>query len=53
MRRESGVKGLKLTRGVCCLLLQSDFPEGSAFLNKASLLLEDPVLEPLALDSKL
>lgn len=55
MRRESGVKGLKLTRGVCCLLLLSviDFPEGSTFLNRATLLLEDPGPEPLALDNKL
>lgn len=55
MRRESGVKGLKLTSGVCCLLLLSvrDFAEGSTFLNKATLLLEDPVPEPLALDSRL
>lgn len=55
MRRESGVKGLKLTRGVCCLLLLSviDFPEGSTFLNRATLLLEDPGPDPLALDNKL
>lgn len=55
MRSESGVKGLKLTSGVCCLLLLSvmDFAEGSTFLNKATLLLEDPVPEPLALDSRL
>lgn len=55
MRRESGVKGLKLTRGVCCLLLLSemDFAEGSTFLNRATLLLEDPGAEPLALDNKL
>lgn len=55
IRRESGVKGLKLTRGVCHLLLLSviDFPEGSTFLNKATLLLEDPGPDPLALDSKL
>lgn len=49
------MKGLKLTRGVCCLLPLSvtDFPEGSTFLNRATLLLEDPGPEPLALDSKL
>lgn len=49
------MKGLKLTRGVCCLLLLSviDFPEGSTFLNRATLLLEDPRPEPLALDNKL
>jgi len=53
MRRESGVKGLKFTRGVCSLRLvsASDFPEGSTFLNKDTLLLEDP--EPRALCSKL
>lgn len=55
MRRESGVKGLKLTRGVWTLSLLSviDFPEVSAFLNRATLLLEHPELESLALDSKL
>lgn len=49
------MKGLKLTRGVCCLLLLSvsDFPEGSTFLNRATRLLEDPGPEPLALDNKL
>lgn len=54
MRRESGVKGLKLTRGVWCLLLLSviDFPEASAFLKRETLLLEDPAL-PLARDSRL
>lgn len=55
MRRESGVKGLKLTNGVCSLLLLSviDFPEASAFLNRATLRLEDPRPESLALDNKL
>lgn len=55
MRRESGVKGLKLTRGVCNLLPLSviDFPEVSAFLNRATLLLEYPKPESLALDNKL
>lgn len=49
------MKGLKLTRGVCCLLLLSviDFAEGSTFLNRATLLLEDPGPELLALDNKL
>lgn len=49
------MKGLKLTRGVCCLLPLSisDFPETSTFLNKETLLLEDPGPELLALDSKL
>lgn len=49
------MKGLKLTWGVCCLLPVSviDFPEASAFLNRATLLLEDPGPEALALDSKL
>lgn len=55
MRRESGVKGLKLTRGVCCLLLLSgiDFPEASTFLKRATLRLEEPVLLPLARDRRL
>lgn len=49
------MKGLKLTRGVCCLLPLSisDFPETSTFLNKETLLLEDPGPELLALDNKL
>lgn len=49
------MKGLKLTRGVCSLLLLSviDFSEVSAFLNRATLLLEDPGPESLALDNKL
>lgn len=48
------MKGLKLTSGVCCLLLLSvsDFPAGSTFLKRATLL-EDPGPEPLALDNKL
>lgn len=56
MSSESGVKGLKLTSGVCCLLLllsTTDFPAGSTFLNKATLRLEDPVPGPRALDSRL
>lgn len=56
MSSESGVKGLKLTSGVCCLLLllsTMDFPAGSTFLNKATLRLEDPVPGPRALDSRL
>lgn len=54
-RMLSGVKGLKLTRGLCCLLLLSviDFPKGSTFLKRATLLPAEPVLEPLARDSKL
>lgn len=48
------MKGLKLTWGVCCLLLPSgtDFPEASTFLKRATLRLEEPVL-PLARDSRL
>lgn len=48
------MKGLKLTRGVWCLLLlsESDFPEASTFLKRATLRLEDPAL-PLARDSRL
>lgn len=48
------MKGLKLTRGVCCLLLPSviDFPEASTFLKRATLRLEEPVL-PLARDNRL
>lgn len=53
MSTGSGVKGLKLTSGVCCLLLLSmiDFPAGSTFLNRATLRLDDP--GPRALDSRL
>lgn len=53
MSSESGVKGLKLTWGVCCLRPPSvmGFPEGSTFLKRATLLLEE--LEPLALDRRL
>lgn len=49
------MKGLKLTRGNPCLLLLSvrDFRGDSTFLKRATLLLEDPGTEPLALDSKL
>lgn len=52
--RESGVKGLKLTSGICCFLPSvKDFRGDSTFLKRATLLLEDPGAELLALDSKL
>ena len=35
------------------LLSKPDFPVASAFLNRATLLFEDPELQSLALDSKL
>ena len=48
------MKGLKLTRGVCCLRLLSvtGLPEASAVLKRATLRLEEPALL-LARDSRL
>lgn len=54
MSRESGVKGLKFTRGVCHLLMLSVrvFPDWSV-LNRATLRLAEPAPDPLARDNKL
>lgn len=54
MRRDSGVKGFMLTKGVWLLLLSGPgFPVDSTFPKRATLLLEDAELAVLALFSKL